>query len=381
MQRNINNEIVAAVIAVAIITLALITASLLSNSFEGENDTPLTSETEIAVASTVEVTFVEQTEQVSLATNTKEMPTETHTPTPTSTATPSLTATLNPTDTPTTAPPTATVVPPSDTPALPTDTGVPPSDTPAPPTDTVIPPSQTPIPTATKLVTATLTQTNEPTQIAETEAEPTLPTIETVSVLPTEKSSSFARASFNVPDMDESCKPPNGWVEYVVQPPDTLYGIALATDSSIFALQIANCIDEEQVIALDDIVYVPQHPILQVPTIRPIYQSENLREMGCDVPELLITNIEAGQIVDSDLTVNGTIQFADIAYYKLEVRPNAVPRYITVYADDVTILDEPIHTLNTNLIPNGINWLRLSVVDMQGQAISYATCEIPIIVE
>ena len=386
MQRNINNEIVAAVIAVAIITLALITASLLSNSFEEEIlQTP---EKEVAGALTVEIMLIEQTEQVALPTSTENVlnetdksteviTTETYTATRTSTATASPTNIASPANT---AMPThtSTVVPP-------TNTAIPPSQTPLPPTNTPAPPTATPTSTASATPT-------EPTQVIEAQTatiEPSLtPTdiVQVTQITPTEdvvtvSAMTSVRESFNVPDVGDDCEPPSGWVEYVIQPPDTLYGIALATDSSIFTLQIANCIGEEQVIALDDVIYLPQSPILDVPIIRPIYESKNLQMIGCNMPELTITNIEAEQIVGDTLTINATIQFTDIGYYKLEVRPNAVPRYVTVYADDNLKTDETIHTMNTNLIPNGINWLRLSVVDMQGQEILYATCEIPIIVE
>jgi len=70
------------------------------------------------------------------------------------------------------------------------------------------------------------------------------------------------------------CGPPFGWVEYVVQPGDTLYGLSQRFDVPIEILRQANCL-QTNAIYLGQTLYVPPHlpTLTTTPSITPTIQA------------------------------------------------------------------------------------------------------------
>ena len=66
-----------------------------------------------------------------------------------------------------------------------------------------------------------------------------------------------------------SCTPRNDWPVYTVQSGDTLYSIALRTDSTVGAIQAANCLPDPDRLAEGQALRVPQQPAPQDPTPEP----------------------------------------------------------------------------------------------------------------
>lgn len=62
------------------------------------------------------------------------------------------------------------------------------------------------------------------------------------------------------------CRPPTGWVKYIVQPGDNLYRIGLSYGISAAELQRANCLPSADRIIAGSTIYVPN-----IPTLTPIF--------------------------------------------------------------------------------------------------------------
>lgn len=62
------------------------------------------------------------------------------------------------------------------------------------------------------------------------------------------------------------CGPPPGWVIYIVQKGDTLYGIAVQSGASVAQLQWANCLGNSTAVRVGQKLYVPRLPQGKPPT-------------------------------------------------------------------------------------------------------------------
>jgi LysM repeat protein len=62
------------------------------------------------------------------------------------------------------------------------------------------------------------------------------------------------------------CGPPSGWVIYIVQKGDTLYGIAVQSGVSVAQLQWANCLGNSTTVRVGQKLYVPRLPQGKPPT-------------------------------------------------------------------------------------------------------------------
>lgn len=115
------------------------------------------------------------------------------------------------------------------------------------------------------------------------EEEPTPGVIPTV-IRPTQESSQAPAAASPIPTLvplptrasqsatsPPSCTPRTDWPEYTVQSGDTLYSIALRSDSTVDTLQAANCLADPNAIFEGQSLRVPQQPAPQsaTPTAAP----------------------------------------------------------------------------------------------------------------
>ncbi len=64
--------------------------------------------------------------------------------------------------------------------------------------------------------------------------------------------------------------------------------------------------------------------------------------------------------------IRGTASRPNMAYWKLEYRPDAATGYTQLYRSDVPITDTVLSLWSTKTVPNGVYWLQLSVVDNTG---------------
>jgi len=69
------------------------------------------------------------------------------------------------------------------------------------------------------------------------------------------------------------CGPPAGWVQYTVQPNDSLYFLSVSSNVSIYQLQMANCMGSSTLIYTGQVIYVPpfQVPVFtRTPSSTPV---------------------------------------------------------------------------------------------------------------
>jgi LysM repeat protein len=69
-----------------------------------------------------------------------------------------------------------------------------------------------------------------------------------------------------------SCKPPDGWVSYTVQPTDSLFRLSLIFGISVVDIRSANCFQEDEIVHPGQVVYIPPTPTAtptSTPTLTP----------------------------------------------------------------------------------------------------------------
>lgn len=57
-----------------------------------------------------------------------------------------------------------------------------------------------------------------------------------------------------------NCAFPSGWVQYVVEPGDSISGLAEATGTTVQLLMSANCLTDPDTLFTGQVLYVPQSP-------------------------------------------------------------------------------------------------------------------------
>lgn len=404
MRGNLNNEVLIALGAVGIVICGLLFAILLSSTVGDNNPRPtnrppvgVTANTQSNTDESPEVTETEAEESEVTATAIEE---ETEEATVTFTETPeevsiepSATDTETPSDTPS---PSATPTPTQTETSVPTDTRIPRDDmnsaegverlTPTPqPTETSTPePTDIPEEPTDKPTQAVATDTDEPEP---TRVNPTpTPTSEAINgvnigtgIIPTLPASPTVVPLDNPTRTPASCDLPSGWTTYTVASGDTLFAIALATNTTVDELRFANCIDDIDNITAGDAVFVPRAPVRPVSTVAPAGVRDGLTTIGCTSPLTQITSPILGQRVSGTFTVFGTATRADFEYYKIEIRPDNATIY-NFYSDSrEQVINGELGHINAELFGDGLHWIRLSVVDRQAMIQPDAICEIPVI--
>lgn len=101
-----------------------------------------------------------------------------------------------------------------------------------------------------KTTTKTLTSTPNPSKTATLTKSPT----KTAESSPT---STLKPTQEETVVTDQVCKPPNGWVQYQVQPGENLYRISLTFNTTVEELKTANCMGDSIVIVSGQLLWVP----------------------------------------------------------------------------------------------------------------------------
>ena len=379
MQRNIRNEIYMALGALIIISFALVFAILLSNSVQ-EGDATATPVTE--VANNTET--VEATERI--------VPSDTDTPEPipsdTETPTKMLTIETETIAIVESATPTLIQLGTENTTVAPTSTHT--VTFTASPTETTTTTS-----TSTDEVTSTLTLIRLDTALAPVTSEVT----DTVQASPSPTNTSVVSSTLTaitgiiptpppsptIASPDEptrtpaSCQKPKGWATYTVQAGNTLFAIALATNSTVDELRYVNCIENIDNIIVGDVLFVPRKPRQPIRTPAPAQHRNNLYAIGCGDARTKITNLQVAQTMNGVFNVYGSAFRDDFWYYKIEVRPDWTNIYNFFSRSEASVTNGVLTTINPKTFGEGVYWIRLSVVNRTAIIEADAVCEIPVI--
>lgn len=249
-------------------------------------------------------------------------------------------------------------------------------------------PSATPQPTDTPRSTDTQRPTNTPRPSATpsptlTERPSATPTSQSAvsGIIPTPPPSPTLPPLGQPSRTPSTCQLPQGWTSYTVQAGNTLFAIALATNSTVDELRTANCIENIDNIHTGDVIYVPRAPIGPVATFVNTGSRAGLRPIGCQNPNLQITSPISAQRLNGTFTVYGSANRSDFLYYKIEIRPDAASIY-NFYMDSRTqVTNGVLGEINSELFGSGLHWIKLTLVDTNSSIPADATCEIPVIFE
>lgn len=368
MQRNVQGEVITAVILVLVLVSVGLGALLLSQV----NVDAVDQATESAQVVTVTPTelLVDSnvgdpiTQEMIVSPLITLIPTSLVTPvrlTKEPIATPSHTRTATPSDT-------ATVS------ASPTQTATP---TPQPPTETITP-------TFTELPTETETATATPAILPSETTDPSPSPTRTVAPSATPTVITLTPSETPIPTALR-CTRPNGWATYTVQPHDTLYAISRVVGSTVGELIDVNCIPDADTIDAGQVLFVPKAPIAPVRTGVPnVPAAGSVVEFlpdGCTDNRSRIVSPIANQRLTGIFNVRGTafLPPEQFQYYKLEVRPSFTNIYNFYSQSQTVVQDGILGQINPDLFDPGLYWVRVTVVDITGNFI--APCSVPVIFE
>jgi LysM domain len=164
-----------------------------------------------------------------------------------------------------------------------------------------------------------------------------------------------------------------------VQAGNTLFAIALATNSTVDELRTVNCIANIDNITAGDILFVPRPPRSPIVIPQPSGGRAGLMFIGCTDFRTQITNLIAGQRVQGTFIVQGSAFRDDFWYYKIEIRPDWADVYNFYSRSDTPASNGVLGEVNSEIFGEGLHWVRLSVVDLGANIQPDAICEIPVI--
>ena len=225
-------------------------------------------------------------------------------------------------------------------------------------------------PTASPTMTLTATATREAT---ETTAEATDTPTRTPTDTPRPPSTTPAPVS---------CQIRSGWVPYTVQPGETLYSIGLRYGLTTTAIRAGSCL-ETSAIQSGQVIYVPQTPRTGTGTsVRPAFPTaappaptsgptptSTGGDGVCTTPDSYLSSPRVGAVLSGITQFYGTATNPAFNFYKLELRKEGASNsyeFVTFVTGSQPVVDGPLGEVDTRAFTNGEYWLRLTVVDVNG---------------
>lgn len=216
----------------------------------------------------------------------------------------------------------------------------------------------------------------------------------TVTPLPTatrrvDAITATSTASTSGSAVDASCVPAEGWVQYTVQPGETLYSIGLRYRATVTTMQRGNCLTSSTISAGQVILVPPTAPssggsaaAAPAPTVAAaipgnsgstsevVIRPESSNTDGaCLNPGSVISSPRVGAVLNGQAAFYGSATDPDFQFYKLEVRQEGASArvdFVTAYTSTQPVSGGLLGTINTAAFPNGEYWVRLMVVDNSG---------------
>jgi hypothetical protein len=108
-------------------------------------------------------------------------------------------------------------------------------------------------------------------------------------------------------------------------------------------------------------------PTIAPPTLSPVAPpSASPPSLQCANQSAIISSPAMDGTLSGLAEIRGTASRPNMAYWKLEYRPDAATGYTQLYRSEVPITDTVLSLWSTKTVPNGVYWLQLSVVDNTG---------------
>jgi LysM repeat protein len=386
MRRDVGSELLVALVAIGVLALALVFGLVLTLSQRADAALTQSAQTQAVQADGVTSVALSVT-PADLPTVAAAFATETRratdrlssAPTHAATANIALTLTVTATHTPAQAPAIAHALTMTFT-AAHTPTRAP-----------TLTPTSTPMRTQLATHTLTLTRTRAPTltatrtPTATASATPTLaPTSTATGARTLAPSATFTPSPTPTPTLfvptvlpelltpnptpigaaalaEPPCTPRRDWMPYTVQAGETLFSLARRAQISLAELARANCISDLSRLVVGTVIYVPRP--LSTPTASALL-GVNIR--SCGDPLRRIVNIAPDSTLRGTFVIIGTAQHDDFQFYKIEIRAEGSDLWQNIITHSTPVDSGVLATFNTALLPSGLYWLRLTVVDKTG---------------
>lgn len=221
----------------------------------------------------------------------------------------------------------------------------------------IILPTRTPQP-ATPTATASATPTASP--LPTTTTPPTATPSTTSTPTPTATLTSIPTAATCAP-------PPAGWVEYIVQQGDNLYSLSRRYQTSVDALQNANCLAGTRIFAgqrlwMPDSNVATQAGPTEAPL--PLDPTQAVITDPCSNPLAHISSPSYGAQIDGTFWVYGVANIPNFMRYEIDVRRDGDATWMHLGSDRTPVKEEDqLAQIDPSMFGSGAFWIRLTVVD------------------
>ena len=177
------------------------------------------------------------------------------------------------------------------------------------------------------------------------------------------------------------CTVAAGWYPYKVQEGDTLLALAMASGSSLIDLRDGNCYSPVTGIFVGETVVVAQLPEAPLTAPEPIFTlaEEAIEVVGCDTGHARILLPEPMAELEGIFAVYGSALIPAGGTYRIAVRPAWSDEFHTFLEVDMSVVDNVIGLINSEIFGPGLQWLQLTLLGSEGRVVEGSLCEIPVV--
>ncbi len=177
------------------------------------------------------------------------------------------------------------------------------------------------------------------------------------------------------------CTVAAGWHPYEVQEGDTLLALAMASGSSLVELRDGNCFSPISGIFVGETVVVAQLPEAPLTVSKPEFTvaEEALDVVGCDSAQAKILLPEPMSELSGVFAVQGSALIPAGGSYRISVRPSWSDDFHTFLEVDMSVNENVIGLINSEIFGPGLQWLQLTLLDGRGKVVEGSLCEIPVV--
>ncbi|MCY4537011.1 MAG: hypothetical protein OXE52_02140 [Chloroflexi bacterium] len=179
----------------------------------------------------------------------------------------------------------------------------------------------------------------------------------------------------------ESCETAIDWVPYQVAAGDNLLAIAESIGTTIVEIQEGNCFEPIRGVLAGEILLLPAIPSFPPATAVPVFPDSLIppRVFGCESESSRIDSPVAMQEIRGIIQVIGSVRLPENSEFRLDIRPAWSDKYSRYIEGFVSVTDDVIGLINSEVFGIGLHRLRLSVVDEHGAMSKGAICDVPVI--
>lgn len=99
---------------------------------------------------------------------------------------------------------------------------------------------------------------------------------------------------------------------------------------------------------------------------------------GCQAGQVMLTEPEHGTEITGVVTLVGTANTPNFAFFKYEVQRAGDPIWLTIQAERKVVIEDDLGPWDTRALPSGDYLLRLVVTDNEGEALPACVIQVRI---